>query len=72
MELFYLYLVSGEVVFRMKSIVYRESSKGMGQSEAKSLIAHCQNARIVFNVEPQTSFWHSKITFFKNLCTSKS
>jgi len=56
--------MDGEVVFIMKSIFHHESSKGMGQFEDESLIAHCQNARIVFNVELQTSFWHSRIPFF--------
>jgi len=56
--------MGGEVAFIMN---YNESSKGKGQFEDESLSAHCQNARIVFNVELQTSFWHSKITLFKSL-----
>jgi len=32
----------------------------------ENLTTHCQDARIVFNVELQTSFWHSRITFFQN------
>jgi len=43
--------MDGEVVFRMKFIFHHESSKSMGQFEDESLSVHCQNARIVFNVE---------------------
>jgi len=63
----------GEVVFIMKSIVCHEPSKDiMGWFEDENLTVHCPKVIIVFKVEFQTSFWHSKITFFKKLWTNKS
>jgi len=50
------------VTFIMKSIFHHDFSKDMGQFEAdESLTSHCQIARIVFNVQLQTSFGHSII-----------
>jgi len=56
----------------MKSIVHHEFSKDMGQFEDESLTSHCQNAGIVLETEFQSSFRHSKITFFKKFQTKKS
>jgi len=53
--------MGGEVTF------HHESLKGMGQFEGESFITHSQNARIVFKVELQTSFWHSLTIFLENL-----
>jgi len=49
----------------MKFIVHHESSKAMGQFEDESLTTHSQNLGIVFELEFQTSFGHSRITFSK-------
>jgi len=38
----------------------------MGSFENKSFTAHCQNVKNMFDVEFQTSFSHSRTTFFKN------
>jgi len=62
--------MGGGVIFIMESIVYHESSRGMGQFQDEILSAHCQNEGIVFNVELETSFWDSRITSFLN-CTKK-
>ncbi len=58
---------SGEVVFIIKSIVHYAFSMDMGQYENESLNAHYQNIGIMFKVEFQTSFWHSRITYLKKL-----
>jgi len=36
-----------------------------------SLTAHCENVKILFDVEFQTSFSHSRITFFKKIGLKK-
>jgi len=51
----------------MKSIAHHKSSKGMGRFEDESLTTHCQDKKTMFNVELQTSIWHSRIIIFKNL-----
>jgi len=60
-------MMNREVIFIIKSIVRCESSKGMGQFEDESLTVHCQNIGIMFKVEFQTSFWHSRITYSKTV-----
>jgi len=55
----------------MKSIVHYEFSKNMGQFKDESLIAHCEIAGTIFNVELWTSFWNSRMTFFKKLWKKK-
>jgi len=56
----------------MKSIVCHEFPKGMGQLKDENLTAHCEIAEIVSNVELWTSFWNTRIAFFKNIWIIKS
>jgi len=59
-------ITSRKVSFIIKSVVFQAPSKDMGYFEDESLTTHCQNVGIVFKVEFHTSFWHSRITIFKN------
>jgi len=41
----------GDVILKLKSLVHHEPSKNMGLFENESLTAHCQNIKIIFNLE---------------------